>query len=921
MRYLYKPASFLASMLFVIGAWSQTTFTNQGALLQSIPGSSWEDCAADMNNDNLDDIVRVTSSRIYIDYQNPDGSFTPADFAIALENVPSWSIVAADFDDNGFTDLLIGDGNAVSFVMASDDGTTFTEDAFPEYIFSQRTTAQDIDLDGHLDAFVCHDVDQNHAYHNDGSGNMTLDISLAETMDVGGNYAAIWVDYDDDGDSDLYLTKCRGGAPFGDARRTNLMYRNDGDTFTEVGAETGMDDHNNSWATVFEDFDNDGDFDAFTVNHSTSDMPEPLGASNVFMTNNGDGTFTNTIMSTGIDAYDLNAWNCDAGDFDNNGYVDIFSEMSMEFWFNNGDGTFTSMNNPSFDSGGIGDFNNDGFLDVINGNSMYINDGNDNNYVTFYLEGIVSNKDAIGSKVEIYGDWGVQVREVRAGESFSPFSSLLVHFGLGTWQEIDEVVVRWPSGLITSYDDLDINQNHHLIEAECLLDESEIAYDGELNLCPGQTLTLEAPAGFDTYTWSNGADSQMLEVSEPGNYSVVGWQGDCASIAPAVEVVVITDETPSIEIVGDGVVCEGDEIILTATDAAAYYWSNSDDTQTIAVTESGDYFVSIDATCSADQIASNTISVTFLEAAEPTVSDMEIGAPGSVDIMATGTNLSWYDSETSTTAIGTGDTFTTPVVNDTYSVWVESVTTYGNEEQDGGAVVPDYMLNGGLPSTGAYSMFNAWEPFTIETVEVNVPVGAGAGVRTVQLVDQNNVVLAEETFDLAEGTHTLTLNFDVPEGEGLSLRCPENNMFRSFGGLTYPYAIGTVGEIYDSFYGTNYYYYFYDWSIRTQGWDCVSDRVEVTVNVVSVEEIEELNAFNAYPNPATEQLNVELELTQQSDVIVSLMDVTGRTVYTTQKDMNGANRITLPVNQYQAGIYTLAVQINGQQVVKKIIVE
>ena len=93
------------------------------------------------------------------------------------------------------------------------------------------------------------------------------------------------------------------------------------------------------------------------------------------------------------------------------------------------------------------------------------------------------------------------------------------------------------------------------------------------------------------------------------------------------------------------------------------------------------------------------------------------------------------------------------------------------------------------------------------------------------------------------------------------------------------------------------------------------------INVVTVDEIEELKTFNAYPNPATEQLNVVLELTQQSDVLISLTDITGRTVYNTQKVMNGANRLVLPVDQYQAGIYTLAVQIKGQQIVKKIIVE
>ncbi|MGB1032147.1 MAG: FG-GAP repeat domain-containing protein, partial [Flavobacteriales bacterium] len=267
MKYLYKPAMLVASLMVWLGGSSQVSFTNQGGMLQAIGGGSYEDCAVDMNSDNLDDVVRVTGNGVYIDYQNGDGTFTGVYYPVAFTNQPSWSIAAGDLTGNGFTDLLFGDSNAVSFVLASDDGTSFTEYADPEYIFSQRTTLQDIDLDGNLDAFVCHDVDLSHPYRNDGNGIMTEDQTLINTLPVGGNYAAIWCDYD--GDSDLYLTKCRGGAPYGDERRTNLHYRNNGDgTFSEVGALTGLNDHNNSWATVFEDFDNDGDFDTFTVNHS-----------------------------------------------------------------------------------------------------------------------------------------------------------------------------------------------------------------------------------------------------------------------------------------------------------------------------------------------------------------------------------------------------------------------------------------------------------------------------------------------------------------------------------------------------------------------------------------------------------------------------------------------------------------------------
>ena len=912
MRNLYKPASLVIALMAFLGGSAQVAFTNQAGLLGETSGFSYEDCAADMNNDDLDDIVRVVGNGIYIDFQQADGSFSQTFFPMNVQNPPSWSICAGDLDENGYTDLLFGNGSRVSFAMASDDGTAFTEIAYPEYIFSQRTTLSDIDNDGHLDAFVCHDVDQSHPYRNDGNGNMILDQSLINTLDVGGNYAAIWCDYDNDWDADLYITKCRGGAAVGDPQRINLLYRNNGDgTFTEVGAEANMNDGDQSWTTVFEDFDNDGDFDAFTVNHAWA---------NRLMENNGDGTFTDIIAGSGINANDLGAWNCDAGDFDNNGFVDIFSEMGTELWLNNGDGTFTGQQ-LNFNSGGIGDFNNDGFLDVVNGNNMFINNTNDNNWVKFNLEGLVSNKDAIGARIEIYGDWGVQIREVRAGESFAPFSSTMTHFGLGTATSIDQVIVRWPSGMVTTYDDVAINESHHYLEVGCLLDPNEINTDGGTALCVGETLTLTADPGFE-YTWSNGATTQSIEVSEPGNYNVILWQDDCASVSNNVAVTVITQEEPVLTVNGETTFCEGESVILSASNGSGYTWSNEQTGQNIEVTESGTYYVEIEAICSNQQMLSESVEVVVLPAAVAGIDAVqEIGTPSSIQLVATGDNIMWYETANADEPIATGNTYDTPVVNDTYSVWVEANTMYEGQEQEGGMTVSDYILNGGVPSTGAYTYFDAFEPFTIERVELNVPQAAGDGVRTVQLFDANGVMLQETSFDLTVGTHVVDLNFEVPVGTGMSLRCPENNLFRSNAGVSYPYAIGTVGEMTDSFYGGTYYYYFYNWEIRTQEWMCPSERIEVVVNVVGVEEIEALNSLNVYPNPAVDQLNVQLDLNSNVALIVELSDITGRTVFTKQNTANGVQNIQIPVQQLAAGMYNLEVTIDGQRLSRKVIVK
>jgi len=105
----------------------------------------------------------------------------------------------------------------------------------------------DFDNDGDLDAFVCHDVEPNVYYINngtlndDGTPNMTfVQGGLGDTVN-GGNYGSIWVDYDNDHDMDLFIAKCRGGSS---SANINQLHKNNGNgVFEEIGSSVNLADN------------------------------------------------------------------------------------------------------------------------------------------------------------------------------------------------------------------------------------------------------------------------------------------------------------------------------------------------------------------------------------------------------------------------------------------------------------------------------------------------------------------------------------------------------------------------------------------------------------------------------------------------------------------------------------------------------
>ena len=419
--------------------------------------------AVDMNNDGLDDLLDPTESNVHIGFQQLDGTFEFVDIPTSAADHPaSWSLCVGDLDKNGANDMLYGAGDGVTLMFANEDGTAFTEVSYDEYIFCQRTNMVDLNNDGHLDAFSCHDVDANVGFINDGSG--TLLFQQGGYGETCGNYGSVFTDYNNDGLMDLFIAKC-GCDP-----EDLLMPNSPGGVFTDVAPDLGWNDEHQSWSSAWGDYDNDGDMDVLIGSSSS--------AQHKLMRNEGNGEFTDISNISGVNSNDGQSNEWTTHDFDNDGWLDILGGDGM--LMNNGNGTFTFDNTVPY-NGPIGDMDNDGYLDILGGGTIYYNQSTGNNWLRIWPVGSVSNQNGIGARVHVITNDISQIRDVKSGDGFRYMSSLLAHFGLGQ-ATTATVEVHWPSGIVDHLENVEPNST--IVVHEGLFSSTEEIALNELALFP-----------------------------------------------------------------------------------------------------------------------------------------------------------------------------------------------------------------------------------------------------------------------------------------------------------------------------------------------------------------------------------------------------------------------------------------------------
>ncbi len=943
-------AMFFAGTFGALHSHAQLSFTNANAKLTNV--NIFSGCAvtvADMNGDGLDDIARLNQGHdLYIEYQKPGHQFQNlhiADFGGGSQ----WGMCVADVDHNGYNDVLAGGNNSQYIQLMKLDAyglmgniITLSTASISGY-FMQNANFMDVNNDGWEDIFTCNDNGPSVIWVNDGTGNFTMSsiINFAIhpwTISTGGhgndpadagNYGSVWTDFDNDGDVDLYVAHCRQGvSSTADPRRIDQLWVNDGNNnYTQMDTVYGVADSMETWTASFADFDNDGDFDLMLFEQ---DSPSRV------LENDGAGHYTEITSTTGINLTEQPIESV-MEDFDNDGFVDVLiAGSNSELFHNNGNKTFTKVinafDNNAMESFAVGDLNHDGKIDIyasyanIYTNPTNIPDviwfnslNNGNNFLTLHLIGTTSNMTSLGVRAEIYGAWGKQIREVRSGESYGTCNTADLHFGLGTAATIDSVVLRWPSGTVTHIDNPSINQFITVKENTCISPDNNITSNGPLVLCTGQTVTLNAPAGY-TYLWSDSSTTQSIVAGTAGEFAVTIFAAGnaCSSTSATLNLQMNPDETPVISTIATDLnICQGSTITLTSTPSSSYLWSNGATTQSIDVDQTGSYSVTTQGACQSWN--SNAIAITVYPAPAPTANDVTIPVPGSATLNATGTLIAWYNVATGGIPLTTGPSFITPFLTSDTVFYAENQTSYGGGFANTGQLyhTGSSQYSGG--TTNAVEIFDVIRPCVLKTVKVYTDT---PGDRIIELRDFNDNVLQSLTVTIPMDTSVVALNFNLTPGISYRLGTNEAQnvtvlgtssprLQRSNSGVNYPYTIANYISIKNSDQGTDYYYYFYDWQIEESPTICSSARVPVHVYIstLGVNSPGNDDAIRVYPNPSDKFLNVHFGVSSGNNATIKVLDLSGRVVsFNSFEKIANGQIVQLDISKIAAGSYMMIIE-------------
>lgn len=529
----------------------------------------------DYDNDGWDDIfvVQNTSEGTYTYLPNTllknDGrgglghftNVTEKAGVVGYTNQSKQGLAAGDIDNDGDIDMVIGMGkDSQGLLYLNNNNGKFSESEalisvrYAPYGFTaygRAVTLFDYDNDGWLDVLFERTPHESEALlfalcrnHGNGYfGGATLSSQLGSYLKSDGDlYGFAIADVDNDLDLDFFVPRL--SAP-------SLFFVNNGNgTFSDVRG-SGLPNGDYYIGAVFLDYDNDGDFDLFCKRHTYNAQ---LFRNNFIPT--GALSFTDVSVQAKVDIFLGNkTWSSvyggglNVGDFNNDGYVDILSinEFGRDIFLlmNNGDGTFTDVagsaglkdDNRYYWTSPIADYNHDGDLDIYMGRSpqhaydpqnppaseaaalyvnAYIDHGGQNKWISVKLEGGApesgySNRSGVGARLLGYVQGRLQMLQVLGGTGYL-VNSFWNHFGLGQANEMDSLVIYWPSGNVQRAYNVPAGTRLTISEKDSLLYFGPLCIAGYIRYQNTSSPVMQA------YVHMTGDSSKIVSTNVYGQY-------------------------------------------------------------------------------------------------------------------------------------------------------------------------------------------------------------------------------------------------------------------------------------------------------------------------------------------------------------------------------------------------------------------
>ncbi|HVZ83453.1 MAG TPA: CRTAC1 family protein [Terracidiphilus sp.] len=418
---------------------------------------------------------------------NGDGTFTDVTEQAGLDpDMYGIAVTAADYDNDGFVDLLVT-GFGKTILYHNDGNGHFTDVTEKAGIhvdgWAISSTWLDYDKDGCLDLFVGRYVkfdpkyhayyaadnypgpldyegETNKLFHNNCDGTFT-DVSEKSGISnyIGRTMGVTAADFDGDGWDDIYVAN---------DRTENFLFRNKHDgTFEEVANDTGTaygqnGESTSSMGPVFADFDGRGMLDLWVTD----------GHYNRMLHNTGKMSFDDIGAGNGVSQANAQyvSWGTGVYDFDNDGILDVLifhgglihlipEEHTLFRGLGHGRYEDISreagavLNTRSVARGAcFADYDNDGKVDAFlvnlgaRGTLLHNVSQNTGHWVAIKLRGTKSNRDGIGARVEVFAGDHHELQERVAASGYLSQNDGRLHFGLGKATVIDKITIRWPSG-------------------------------------------------------------------------------------------------------------------------------------------------------------------------------------------------------------------------------------------------------------------------------------------------------------------------------------------------------------------------------------------------------------------------------------------------------------------------------------------